>query len=989
MSSVKLAIGTILFCFVVLIGIPHAEAQNRDALPELQKNLEGPFTSDSLHADAYRQMANYHIRYSSGDEALVYLDTLESFSRETKYELGILFAHYGRAFFYFRSSRYGPAKFHLKQVLAVASQIENHGWKADALSRIATVHMILGELDSAEIALHSSQEIAHELEDEDLLTMSTLALGNLEIDRSNFLRAIEYFIEVDSIYKNSVDVNFIRRGLALQNVGNIYRDQLIDLDKALSYYQQARSSFIQSNNIAGEVASVHLDIARIHVQNQKLKTADSLFRSAILDFEQSGHNLKLAEAKMHFSDLKIKMEDPDEAEKLLLESATMYQENRHRAGTRNVFQKLAAFYASRNDPSQSISFYKKAINAEQLSSDPELRRQLAYQYNKLGQYKTALDTLFSYTRIKDTLDEVRIKSLIEETEQRYQNAQKEAEILSLEVDRANRNLRAQKMLITGIILLIMIIAVAGYFYFQARQKSRMNEQLKSIDALRSKLFADISHEFRTPLSLISGPIELLTNDHYSDQEIEQQLKIIGRNTKKLNRLVDSVNELAKLDAGKSELNVYQINIREHIRLIAASFESIASLKNLEFQLDFDIDQEIGYYDPIHLETILYNLLSNAFKYTQEGQVRLNTKTENQELNIEVLDNGPGIPDVDKKRIFERYYRGGTAQGQIEGIGIGLALASELTNLHSGRLSVQDHIEGGSKFTLTIPIGREFYNNSGYDVQKIYRPHEKASPGRREGQTQFPSILAEDHVILLVEDNPDMRKHLNLLFKDEYHIIEASEGKEGLELAQKLIPDLILSDLMMPQMDGQELLTELKKNEKTSHIPFIMLTANYEEENRLKGLNIGVDDYMLKPFSTDELKLKVHNLIRLREQLKQRYQKEGMINPERLAQNETEKNFWIRIKDVLNNQLENPDFNASDFAKAMNMSRMQLHRKLTALTSMSTTSFLRHQRLIIAGQLIRQGNRSVSDVAYSVGFSNPEYFSKSFKKLYGVSPSDFE
>jgi len=472
--------------------------------------------------------------------------------------------------------------------------------------------------------------------------------------------------------------------------------------------------------------------------------------------------------------------------------------------------------------------------------------------------------------------------------------------------------------------------------------------------LKSKLFANISHEFRTPLSLIKGPVDLVLKEEEIEESVRRKLTVVQRNSVRLTRLIDSVSELARLDAGKIHLKVRSAKLSDHLRVIAASFESLAQSRGCTFKVSIAEDRSDSHYDPELIETITYNLLSNAFKYAPQDKVELKYESKLDRALITVSDNGPGLTESDQKRVFVRYFRVENQAYHTEGIGIGLALSHELAKLHHGQLSVASALGKGSVFKLDFPVSRISYSpeEMALETFSVTASSKVTFAGNDATSRQTSTPMHEDEsVILLVEDNPDMRTHLQQLFSNDYRIIMAVDGEQGLEMAQEYVPDLVISDLMMPRMDGKEFLKELRSDIKTSHIPFIMLTANQLEQEKLSSIQYGVDDFMTKPFSIDEIKLKVENLIRLRQQLRQKYAESNVVNVEKLAANDADARFWQQVKEVMNEQLDNSDFSAEDFARACHMSRMQLHRKLKALTGWSAADFVRHQRVEAAAQML--------------------------------------
>ncbi len=985
-SRIVLRLAPIIVVITVIIP---AQSQPINRLDSLVQALSGPFATDSLQADVYRQIANYHIEFSPGDQALPWLDSLQDFSRKKKYKLGELFYHYGKAYFYFRRGGYDSIQTNLTKVLALAKEVNRPGWTADALNKLAIVSSILGNQAEAMQYLKEAIRVSRELADTDLLTMNLVALGNVQNEVGDYLEALQQFLTVDSLLsQSSVELHY-RHGLALENVGIIYLEKFQNFQKALSYTREAKRYYFLENNDRGELDAADALLARIYAAMGQTDLADSLFQSAVLGFRSRGHERKFAETSMHYGELQIKIGNMRIAERLLKESENSYRKLADLAGLTNVSTILAGLFQTNGDFDQSIKYYRQSL--QQPSSELQrslILRDMATAHALAGDWRAAYDTLISYVQLNDSINKYELQSRLQEIESRYQTARKEREILDLQLTQSRQRLQTQKLVYFGGAGIFFLLLISFFFYQRARRRKRRHVELEKLDALKTKLFADISHEFRTPLSLIKGPVEMLMNGPVQPN-IEKQLKIVARNSNRLNRLVDNVNSLGQLDAGKLKLQIRQVNLFEHLKVIAANFESLAQIKGLGFSTVLEIPDRLYCYDPKHLETMIYNLLSNAFKFTEIGEVQLKAIVEDSFALLTVSDTGPGLGVSDQEKIFDRYFRVEGGQQQTEGIGIGLALAYELSRLHFGNLSLHSELGKGSDFILKIPVQEGFFSTRNIPVgQEYVFISQKIDTTIADRSSIVPSVLQDEPILLLVEDNPDMQAHLNTLFRDEYRIISASNGRQGLELALRYVPDLIVSDLMMPVMDGQEFLKALREDPKTSHIPFIMLTANQMETVKLQGLQHGADDFMTKPFSIDEIKVKVQNFIQMREMLRSKYQQDSLIDPEVLATNDTDRQFWRQLQEVVRTHLNDPEFSTEDFAEAMATSRMQLHRKMKALTGLSTSAFFRTQRIKAAAQMLREGHGNVSEVAYSVGFTSPFYFSKCFKESYGISPSQY-
>ena len=552
---------------------------------------------------------------------------------------------------------------------------------------------------------------------------------------------------------------------------------------------------------------------------------------------------------------------------------------------------------------------------------------------------------------------------------------------------------------------------------QAEMEHFQAEHLAEVDRLKSRFFANISHEFRTPLTLILGPLEKIRSK-VADEEIQHAVRMMNRNAHRLLRLINQLLDLSKLEAGAMKLRASPMNIVPLVKGIAYSFESSAGLRKVDLNLVVDRDDIEVYCDKDMMEKILTNLLSNAFKFTPEGGAVAVTLTPRRVesstvpspigrgvsegrgeglVSIAVSDTGIGIPPDQLDRVFDRFYQVDASQTrEHEGSGIGLALVKELVELHHGTIQVQSEVGRGTTFTVRLPLGRSHLKDDEIvDVPVIAQPtlHEvyvadadKSIEDAKE-TTEPEKAKGEEPIILVVEDNADVRAYIKDYLVSTYQVTEACDGAEGIEKAREVIPDLIISDVMMPKKDGYEVCRILKLDEKTSHIPIILLTAKAASENKIEGLETGADDYLIKPFEPKELLARVKNLIDLRRKLRERFSTSVPLRPGEIAVTSTDDVFLQRAKAIVEKRMADESFGVEEFATEVCMSRSQLHRKLTALTSLPSSDFVRYLRLHRAMDLLKSGAGSVSEIAYQVGFTDPSHFSRIFHRQFGVTPSE--
>ena len=524
------------------------------------------------------------------------------------------------------------------------------------------------------------------------------------------------------------------------------------------------------------------------------------------------------------------------------------------------------------------------------------------------------------------------------------------------------------------------------------------------DRMKSRFFANISHEFRTPLTLILGPSESIIT-RTSEDDTKKLAGSIKRNANRLLGLINQLLDLSKLEAGELKLKASIGNIVSFTKGITMSFESIAERKDITLKVKTTNDKIEIYFDKDKMTKILTNLLSNAFKFTTAGEeitVAIN-ETEKNSVEIIVRDTGIGISKEEIPKLFDRFYQVDSSQTrEHEGTGIGLALTKELVELHHGSINVDSKKgdpdlvgTGWTEFTIELPLGREHLSSD--EIVELVEPVEEETIVNEEEylsptsgiQTEMSNEIVNDKtIILVVEDNAEVRKYIKDSLGEEHQVEEAVNGEQGVEKAEKIIPDLIISDIMMPKMDGNELTRLLKNDEKTSHIPIILLTAKSEQESKIEGLETGADAYLTKPFNAKELQVRIKNLINIRKKLQEKF-RIGYFLPKQDEKklSTLDEQFMYKVVEVIEQHISEEEFSIIEFAREVGMSRSQIHRKLRALTGKSPSRYIRMVRLTRGRKLIEERAGNISEIAYLVGFSSPIYFAKCFKDEYGFPPSE--
>ena len=556
-----------------------------------------------------------------------------------------------------------------------------------------------------------------------------------------------------------------------------------------------------------------------------------------------------------------------------------------------------------------------------------------------------------------------------------------------------------KTLLAKIIFaLLFITAIALAYGMIVRKKEDENRielekqektHQEEIHQMKTRFFINISHEMRTPLTLIINPLQEMIAKS-SDTWMRKQLRYVERNAK---RLMHLVNQL--MDYRRAELGVFKLKIRPEdahkiIKENWSYYERLAQSKKLQYSLISDLESKTVYIDGQYLELILNNLLSNAFKYTENGSIMVKASEHDGFMNIEVSDTGEGIPEGEQEKIFERFYQ---TDNEHIGSGIGLSLVHRLVELHHGKISLKSEIGKGSTFTVQLPLSLSAYSpeelenntaeaHTSNTLEFYMLDTEKSEESLTESDSNKHGKL------LIAEDNEEIRTYMSNGLSSLFDIVLAKNGEEALQLLKEHEPDIVITDRMMPIMDGLKLCAAIKQNISTSHIPVIMLSAKTESKDQLDALKTGVDDYMTKPFSMAVLIAKIQNMMKTHHRVHDKAVKSMEISPEKLSFNAMDEQILKKAIAIVESNIDNTDFSTEEFAAAMNMSRSNLHLKLKALTGESALEFIRKIRFKEACRLLKDGRYSVSEISDMVGFNTPSYFATCFKKYMGCLPTEY-
>ncbi|QHT66358.1 response regulator [Rhodocytophaga rosea] len=783
-----------------------------------------------------------------------------------------------------------------------------------------------------------------------------------------------------------------------------YRDQQ-QIGQAKSYIRQAEILARQSNNW-DLLARVYNMAGVIEYMANNFDNALLLYHKALsVSEEHPTSKFHLSQALSNIGEYYLNR-DIDRSIGYFNQALISAKENNNRSAQAGIMADLGKTYTMKSNFAEAQSWLDSSLA---LAQELGLKRVVRYAYFHLADLKShqgrtveSLEYMKEYYEVNQSLLNISKTRQIVELENQYESQRKEQRIQLLEQER-RIGLIWKYVLIFGSVLsltsLLIIYRLQSLRTKKAKEllltQASLTTQLQETDLLKSRFFANISHEFRTPLSLILASVEEKLSKPAKNAAEQKSFFLIQRNAHRLLDLVNQLLDLSKLEAGKLQLQPKQGNLQAFIQLLCASFDSLAEIRGIQFSKHIHLNNSYAWFDDDKLEKIIGNILFNAFKFTPAGgsvSLSIDNLPHSEELIISIADTGKGITKEEQEHIFTPFYQSQyIVEEGLAGTGLGLSLVQELVNLHKGKIHLESMPEKGTTITVQLPL-QPMGCTTLLEETPVAPPsmeHYKRRVDTRTPEQKVDTIhLEEAASLLVIEDNPDLRGFIAASFRNQFTIHTAKDGEEGWQIAVERMPDLIVSDVMMPALNGVALTEKLKSDERTSHIPIILLTAKADEKSRLEGLTKGADDYLSKPFSTAELRVRVVNLINQRKKLAAKY-KSAIAQPvdEDLTPTIDEK-FLLRAKAIVEHNLSNYGFGVEKLADEMNLSRAHLFRKFKALLDTSPSEFITDIRLQQAARMIRSKRDTIAQISYSVGFNEQSYFAKRFRKKFGVSPGEY-
>ena len=985
------------FLFTVLIALccfyPQAQQSKIDSLTSLLKS-----SKDTSRVNLLIALSAAYTYGDAGKER-EFINEALLLARQIKFVNGEINALYQIGAIQIGSSDPDSALYHFELGLKKARDEENNVLIAQGEYHLSKYYEDKNEYSTSKEHLTKALASFQELGLKKNIANCFNSFGRINFELGNYSEALQYYFQSLRIKEELKDMQGI--SIQLTNIGNLYLNT--------SRYDEAAANF----NRALELDRANNDQEGLFINSLNLGVAyqkQGLYDKALKSFQDA---LPIARQLGYKNDEAILMGNigstlqqkgqPAEGLNWLLQSLEL----RNKFGLKNAhtLNDISKVYMALKKPADAKNYAEQAIESSNKRNDLNQLRfgweNLALAHEALGEFKEAYAALEQSHTVKDSMFNLDKEKQMDELQVKYETDKRAQTIQLLTQQKEAANFRRNAYLAVGIFLIVILLLLFNHQRVRSKKNRQMFEKTQEVERMKSSFFSNISHEFRTPLTLILGPIEMLKAE-INDPRVTSQLKLMEGNAHRLLSLINQILDLSKLEAGKLTLDASRQDIVSLVKGVTMTFHSLAELKKIELTMDVQPERLDLDFDKEKIETILINLLSNAFKFTPDGgkiTVLLNTyknKMQEDYCRISVRDTGKGMAEKDLPHIFDRFYQSENAKDiAYEGSGIGLALSKELVELHKGSIEVQSKEDAGTDMIINLPILNEPIAKPADEMSK---PRLAPTNGNSKVQesvyvTTLPiaseteEAIGSAPLLLIVEDNESVMSYLEDILRKNYQLIKAKNGEEGVALALEAIPDLIISDVMMPKKNGYELCEALKKDEKTSHIPIILLTAKASLDDKMQGLNTKADEYLVKPFIPKELLIRAQNLVESRKQLREKYNRELVLKPGDVALSSIDETFIKKVMKVVEDNMADEQFSIERLGREVGMSRSQIHRKLHALTNQSATQFVRSFRLKRAMDMIKQNAGSISEIGYWVGFSSPAYFSKVFLEEYGFTPSE--
>ncbi|WP_273273405.1 tetratricopeptide repeat protein [Maribacter polysiphoniae] len=976
--------GVLVLLFFLPFVFFAQSAKKVDSLEHLLINV----TDDSTRVAIQKRL--YSLFYDSlPDKAAAISKNIVKTSKAANYEIGTASGYCLLGHHFVTKSEYDSANYYLHKSLQIGLDINKPKVSLNALEWIINVHLKRQNRDSALYYVAKAITIAESSPGISKEKLARIKLNEARIyyNEGGYEKAVAKYIEADALLERGYDD---LKAFVKSQIGLVYY-QLYRNDKAKSYYMQAQEIYERESNRNGYYF-VENKLGNLAMDEGDHEQAVIHYTAAYEHFKSVNGLSDLEAICGNLGYIYLSLGKFGISERYFKEAFSYAEETKNTVSLPYLYNGLGELYAGLNRYDEAVIQFQKALSiSEQTKSSTYIKETYSFLtevYQKAGDFEKAFNSQTALHEIQDSIRKKADLVKINEIETKYQTEKKEQEIklLTSQAELEKQKAKNEKSLFIAGILILGLAVIGLYFLF--RNKQRTNDKLRQLEAAKSRFFANISHEFRTPLTLISGPVAHQLSKEKLSSEDKTDLGLIQRNANRLLDLVDQLLDLSKIEAGRRKLKISKGNLELFLKHLVEPFSYQSVRKGLTFNSNIKPTEE-AWFDKDLVEKIIGNLLSNALKYCDEnGKIDFKAEIVKDKVCIHVTNDDRNLTERDLPKLFDRFHQNNSVN---QGFGIGLSLVKELAHLSHGEVKADKPNAGTVRFSVTLPISKKAFAKDELAMENSLLESAKPNPIAKMISMPEEEEQINDEtlpLLLIVDDNEEIRLFIKSLLKNDYRVLQAKNGKEGVEVAFETIPDLIVSDVMMPVEDGIYLGNRLKSDERTSHIPIVLLTAKSAEEDELAGLKTGADAYMTKPFKEEKLRVVIEKLIASRTAIQEKFSKQIFLKPNEIELTSLDAQLLQRIQVILDDLLTDPNFGVTMFSDQIGLSRMHLHRKLKALTGYSTTEFIRAQRLKLAAQLIKKKGVNISEIGYAVGFNQPAYFSTCFKEYFGCSPSEY-
>lgn len=1002
---------SVLVLFTLTKGLVSQNSVPQNKIDSLQQLIKVS-SNDTAKINLLNKLA---IEFSRTDieKYKHYSQVADSLSTVKNYTMGKAESLRNLGVYYMRKSDFGNAFSHLNLAFAKYKQLNDYNGMANCLLTIGATYNQMSKYDSALINYQKSLELWVKAKNinKERIAATYNNIGLVYRKQGNLPMALEYY-QKSLAYKEEIN-DKAGAGDTYNNIGVIYR-MLNDYSRAIYNYKKSlviRKEIGFQRGVAANFGNIAISYFEDKQLDSSLKYAnESLKLNIELNEKRSiaySYNI-LGDIFLRKNELKLAYDYYEKGFKQAEETQNQAVKISTTIGLGEVKFKQSDF--------QRALFYGKqayfwANNVGDISMIKLSSKLIADANAALGKYKEAYEFHVLYKSLSDTIqNEVNTRKIIGlEYEFKYQKDKVENEKIQL---KQQAKLSKQKQITLTFFIgfcLVLLLVFLVFSNLKRKQKDYriistqkdeieqrnklLNAQkeeiqtqnellvnqakmLAELDEVKSRFFANISHELRTPLTLILSPLSKIIDTGKHDKDT---FNVMLRNAKKLQSMIDDLLDLARMEKGAIDIQLEEANINELVKGVVNSFEGVANEKKLTIETEGLETACNLHFDRAGIEKVISNLLSNAIKFTPAGKrIKIASSHSAEYFSLRVSDEGIGIPKGETEKIFNRFFRASNSQ-MVTGTGIGLSLVNDIVTLHGGSVEAKKSDLGGAEFLVKIPFKRRSISEELDDDETNIDTITSADP----------AAIPHKKTLLVVEDNFDLRSFLVSSLNETYNVLDAENGEMGLQIASTEHVDIIISDVMMPIMDGYTLTKTIRSSSELCHIPIVLLTAKSSEQSVIKGLESEADAYITKPFSLTHLKAVLSSQLRIRQKLHKKFQKEISVNPSEVTTTSMDEQFITKATRIVEENLSNETYSIDDFCCDLTMSRTSVHRKITAITGLSTSDFIRTIRLKRAAQLVKGRVASISEISFMVGFSDVSYFTKCFKKEFGVTPTEFQ